>query len=142
MKRCARRGGTGTRSGSSWTAALTDPPKLCNAFAHLETLWAGIGDTLYGFRVYPIEPLLGIMEGRASMRRFDFDPEAAIRLCWRGVRPVNLPGPVRYFRREDGGVSHFHYVRDNALLAWMHARLLAEFLPRLPLLAWRRLRRR
>ena len=43
-----------------------------------------------------------------------------------------LPAPVRYFRREEGGVSHFHYLRDNALLAWMHLRLLLGLLLRLP----------
>jgi hypothetical protein len=45
---------------------------------------------------------------------------------------------VRYFRPEEGGVSHFNYVRDNLLLSWMHARLFTEFLLRLPWLAWRR----
>jgi hypothetical protein len=78
------------------------------------------------------------MDPRRSMRRFDFDPEAAVRLAWRGVRPVNVPAPVKYFSREEGGVSHFNYVRDNALLAWMHVRLLSEFVVRLPVLAWRR----
>jgi hypothetical protein len=33
-------------------------------------------------------------------------------------------------------------VRDNALLVWMHTRLVIEFLARLPLLVWRRVRLR
>jgi glycosyltransferase involved in cell wall biosynthesis len=112
--------------------------RVSNGWANLETLWSGIGDSLYGFRVYPIQPLLGVMEPRHWMRRFDFDVEAVVRLVWLGLRPINLPAPVRYFRPEEGGVSHFHYVRDNLLLSWMHARLFIEFLLRLPWLAWRR----
>ena len=108
--------------------------KISNGFANLETLWGGIGDSLFGFRVYPIAPLRDIMERSRWMRRFDFDPEAAVRLCWRGVAPINLAAPVKYLRPEDGGVSHFNYVRDNALLTWMHLRLLAGFVLRLPLL--------
>jgi glycosyltransferase involved in cell wall biosynthesis len=115
--------------------------KVSNGWADLETLWAGIGDSLYGFRVYPIAPLIRIMARRRWMRRFDFDPEAVVRLCWAGVRPVNLPAPVRYFRPEEGGVSHFNYLRDNALLTGMHARLFLGFLVRLPWLAARRLTR-
>ena len=114
--------------------------KLSNGWAHLETLWAGIGDSLYGFRVYPIAPLVRIMRNQRFMRRFDFDPEAVVRLCWAGVAPINLDAPVRYFRNEDGGVSHFNYLRDNALLTWMHARLLLGFLLRLPRLILRKLR--
>jgi len=113
--------------------------KLSNMWANLETLWMGIGDSLYGFRVYPIEPLRQVMRGQRWMRRFDFDPEAAVRLCWRGVRPINLPSPVKYLTAEEGGVSHFNYLRDNILLTWMHARLLLGFLLRLPLLIGRRL---
>lgn len=114
--------------------------RLSNGWANLETLWMGIGDSLFGFRIYPIEPLLHVMRANRWMRRFDFDPEVAVRLCWRGVWPLNLPAPVKYLRAEEGGVSHFNYVRDNILLTWMHARLLLGFVLRLPLLLARRLR--
>jgi hypothetical protein len=113
--------------------------KVSNSWANLETLWMGIGDSLYGFRVYPIAPLIGIMHANRWMRRFDFDPEAVVRLCWAGVRPLNLDAPVRYFRADEGGVSHFRYLRDNTLLTWMHTRLFLGFLLRLPVLAWHRL---
>jgi glycosyltransferase involved in cell wall biosynthesis len=111
---------------------------VSNWWAGLETGWAGIGDSLFGFRVYPIAPLLEAMERTRWMRRFDFDPEAAVRLSWRGVRAVNLPAPVRYLSAAEGGVSHFRYLRDNALLTWMHTRLALGALLRLPRLLRRR----
>jgi glycosyltransferase involved in cell wall biosynthesis len=114
--------------------------RISNAWANLETLWAGIDDSLFGFRVYPIVDLRRVMEATRWMRRFDFDAEAAVKLSWSGVPAVNLPAPVRYFDRRDGGISHFRYVRDNALLTWMHARLMAGFTWRLPRLLARRLR--
>ena len=113
--------------------------KVSNGWANLETLWMGVGDSLYGFRVYPIAPLIQVMRGNRFMRRFDFDPEAVVRLCWAGVRPVNIDAPVRYLSAEEGGVSHFKYLRDNTLLTWMHTRLFLGFVVRLPLLIWRRL---
>ena len=113
--------------------------KVSNGWANLETLWMGIGDSLYGFRVYPIAPLCRVMHSNRFMRRFDFDPEAVVRLCWAGVIPINIDAPVRYFRADEGGVSHFRYLRDNTLLTWMHTRLFLGFLLRLPLLIWRRL---
>lgn len=112
--------------------------RVSNWWANLETLWAGIGDSLFGFRVYPIVPLCKVMHRQPWMRRFDFDPEAAVRLCWCGVQPVNLPAPVRYLSPEEGGISHFRYLRDNVLLTWMHTRLFAGFLLRLPMLILRR----
>jgi glycosyltransferase involved in cell wall biosynthesis len=114
--------------------------RISNFWANLETLWMGVDDSLFGFRVYPIAELRAVMEKNRWMRRFDFDPEAAVRLCWRGVAPLSKPAPVRYLRREEGGVSHFHYLRDNLLLTWMHTRLMLGFLPRLPLLLGYRLR--
>lgn len=112
--------------------------RLSNWCTNVQTLWAGIHDALFGFRVYPIAPLLQIMEHSHWMRRFDFDAEAVVRLSWRGVPVVNLPAPVRYFRPEEGGVSHFNYWRDNALLTSMFLRLMAGFLLRLPVLIARR----
>jgi len=111
--------------------------KISNWWANLETLWYGIGDSLFGLRVYPARPLLKIMSATRWMRRFDFDAEAVVRLAWAGVPARNIDAPVRYLNPDEGGVSHFRYVRDNALLAWMHTRLMLGFLARLPWLIWR-----
>lgn len=113
--------------------------KFSNVLTRLETL-CGIGDSLFGFRVYPLAALMATMESTRAMRRFDFDAEAVVRLSWRGIAAINLPAPVRYFRPLEGGVSHFRYGRDNLVLARMHLRLIAEFIARLPILTVRRFR--
>jgi glycosyltransferase involved in cell wall biosynthesis len=113
--------------------------KISNWWANLETLWWGIHDSLFGFRVYPIAPLLRLMRRSLWMRRFDFDVEAVVRLSWAGIPIRNLSAQVRYFTAAEGGVSHFNYWRDNVLLSSMHARLFAGFLIRLPFLLVRRL---
>ncbi|WP_353091800.1 glycosyltransferase family 2 protein [Methylibium sp.] len=115
--------------------------RVSNAWTDLETLGAGVADSLYGFRVYPIAALAAVMARQPWMRRFDFDTEAVVRLAWRGIKPINRDAPVKYLRPEEGGVSHFRYGRDNLLLTWMHTRLMLEFLLRLPVLLLRRVRR-
>jgi glycosyltransferase involved in cell wall biosynthesis len=115
--------------------------KISNWWANLETLGAGIHDSLFGFRVYPLAPLVRIMQSHRWMRRFDFDVEIVVRLSWSGVEASNLPAAVKYFRPEEGGVSHFNYLRDNVLLTSMHCRLFCGFLGRLPYLLARRARR-
>jgi glycosyltransferase involved in cell wall biosynthesis len=112
--------------------------KISNWWANLETLWQGIGDSLYGFRVYPIAPLIQEMSKTRWMRRFDFDVELVVRLCWAGLKPVNINAPVKYFSADEGGVSHFKYGRDNVLLTGMHIRLFLAFLLRLPVLLFRK----
>ena len=102
--------------------------KLSIGLVHFELGGRGVADPLFGFRVYPLAPLLAELGPRRGGRRYDFDTEAAVRLCWAGVPPLNLAAPVRYFSRTEGGVSHFHYVRDNATLVWMHTRLISELL--------------
>jgi glycosyltransferase involved in cell wall biosynthesis len=108
--------------------------KISVALVHAALLGRGIDDPLFGFRIYPIAPLLEELGARETGRRYDFDTEAAVRLCWRGVRPLNIPAPVRYFSKAEGGVSHFHYVRDNLTLAGMHSRLIGGMLLRVPTL--------
>jgi glycosyltransferase involved in cell wall biosynthesis len=113
--------------------------RVSNFWANLETGFAGIGDSLYGFRVYPIADAVSVMQKSRWMRRFDFDPELSVRLVWRGLRPLNLDAPVKYLSESEGGVSHFQYGRDNVLLTGMHLRLFAEAVVRAPALLWRRL---
>lgn len=112
-----------------------------NFFARLETLGLGAKDSLFGFRLYPIAPALRVLESTRSGRRFDFDTVMAIRLAWAGVPVIDVPVPVLYPPPAEGGVTHFRYVRDNLLLARVHARLCLEMLPRIPRLV-RMLRRR
>ena len=100
--------------------------KLSVGLVRLEMLGRAIADPLFGFRVYPLAPLLAELGPRRGGRRYDFDTEAAVRMGWAGVPPVNMLAPVRYFSRAEGGVSHFHYWRDNATLVWMHLRLIVE----------------
>jgi len=103
--------------------------RISNVLARWET-GQPIGDALFGFRVYPAGGLLAVMQGSRHMRRYDFDTEAVVRLCWRGVKVINRDVPVRYFSSVEGGVSHFRYGRDNLRLAAMHLRLLAAVLLR------------
>lgn len=122
-----------------------DAPKLRvygrlggNTFAEIETLWGGIRDSLFGFRVYPVKETLKIMERIRTGRGFDFDTEIAVRLYWEGLKPINVPVPVAYPPKKLGGVSHFRYFRDNWLLVRRHIALLVQMVPRVPqLLFWR-----
>ena len=114
--------------------------KVSNSCAALETLGWGLGDSLFGMRVYPIPALLAAFASTSWARRFDFDPEIAVRLAWAGVPIAVLPTPVRYLTASEGGVSQFRYFRDNMLLTWMHIRLGCGFLLRLPILLWRRIK--
>ena len=102
--------------------------KLSVGMVRLELLGRGVDDPLFGFRIYPLGPLLDVLGPRRGGRRYDFDTEAAVRLVWAGVPPTNLAAPVKYFSRAEGGVSHFHYLRDNVTLVGMHLRLILELL--------------
>jgi glycosyltransferase involved in cell wall biosynthesis len=83
---------------SSAPALRVKGRQISNWWANLETLWAGIGMTpSTAFACIRSTPLIAVMRRQLWMRRFDFDVEAVVRLCWRGVRPINLPAPVRYF---------------------------------------------
>ena len=109
-----------------------------NSFARLETLGRGPQDSLFGFRLYPVELALAVMEQTRWGRRFDFDTVLAVRLSWAGLPCINIPVPVTYPPRAEGGVTHFRYLRDNLLLVAAHARLLLEWPLRLPGLLRRR----
>lgn len=96
--------------------------KVGNFFTWIETAGA-VRDSLFGFRVYPLDPAVRVLSRTRHGRRFDFDTELAVRLVWAGVPAINHPAPVFYPPRAGGGVSHFGYFRDNFLLARTHTRL-------------------
>lgn len=109
---------------------------LTHVWVWINSLSLAVKDSMCGFRVYPLAPVLDIIEHARLGRRMDFDPEIAVRLVWRGVEVVNLPTKVSYPK---DGVSHFDVLWDNVRISGMHARLFFGMLVRLPVLLWRKL---
>ncbi len=106
-------------------------------FVHLECGGRAIADPMCGFRVYPVGASLA---AGAHGNAMDFDIEIAVRMVWLGVPVINLPTRVRYLQAGEGGVSHFRMFRDNALISWVHTRLVTlRILRGLGLVARRRL---
>ena len=97
--------------------------KLTHLMIALEAGTTGLPDAMCGFRLYPVKPILklGSMSSRMS-----FDPEVMIRAHWAGIPIKTITTKVRYLSAEEGGVSHFKMVHDNALHVWTHSRLLLQ----------------
>lgn len=109
---------------------------LTHALVWLETLSFDIPDSLCGFRVYPLEPVMRLVAAEHIGARMDFDVEIIVRLHWRGV-PLRWIGTRVVYPRD--GISHFRLVRDNAHMVLLQLRLLAGMLLRLPRLIGRKL---
>lgn len=110
---------------------------LTHVWVWINTLSFAIRDSMCGFRVYPLAPVLKLIDEETVGQRMDFDPEIVVRLHWRGVGIENLATPVRY---PTDGISHFDVWRDNVRISRMHTRLFFGMLRRLPRIAWRALR--
>ncbi len=93
---------------------------ITHVWVWIETLSFTIRDSMCGFRVYPLEPVLQLAERVRLGRRMDFDPEILVRLHWEGLSILPLSTKVVY---PVGGQSHFRLWRDNGLISWMHTRL-------------------
>jgi glycosyltransferase involved in cell wall biosynthesis len=104
----------------------------------INSLSLEIRDSMCGFRVYPLAPVVRLFDEARLGRRMDFDPEVLVRLHWRGTRIVNVPTRVTY---PQDGLSHFRLGLDNWLITRMHTRLAFGMLLRSPRLLWRKVAR-
>ncbi len=110
---------------------------LTHVWIWINTLSFAIRDSMCGFRVYPVAPVVALAARCRMGRRMNFDPEVLVRLHWDGVVVVNTPTRVTY---PSDGVSHFLAFRDNALITRMHTLLFFGMLVRLPRLLARKWR--
>jgi glycosyltransferase involved in cell wall biosynthesis len=106
---------------------------VTHVWVWINTLSFDIRDSMCGFRIYPLAPVVELL-AQPIGQRMDFDCEVLVRLHWRGVPIVNLPTRVTYPR---DGISHFRGWLDNWLISRMHARLFFGMLWRAPRLLWR-----
>jgi len=88
-----------------------------------------IKDSMCGFRVYPLESTIKVLNSAKFQPRMGFDSEILVRLKWENTQFINVPTPVVY---PEQGISHFHVWRDNLGLSKAHARLFMGMLIRLP----------
>ncbi len=110
---------------------------LTHIWVWINTLSFAIRDSMCGFRVYPLKPVLQLLARERIGMRMNFDTDVLVRLCWAGVPIVNLPTRVSY---PTDGVSHFKAFHDNVLITRMHTVLFFGMLRRLPLLLSRKWR--
>jgi glycosyltransferase involved in cell wall biosynthesis len=102
---------------------------LTHIWVWINTLSFTIEDALCGYRVYPLDACMRLIENTRLGNRMDFDVEILIRAYWQGVEILSLPTRVSY---PEDGLSHFRPWLDNALLSWMQARMFFGMLCRLP----------
>jgi glycosyltransferase involved in cell wall biosynthesis len=107
---------------------------LTHVWVWINTLSFAIRDSMCGFRVYPVAPVLALDQRRKLGLRMNFDIEILVRLYWSGARVINLPTRVGY---PSDGISHFKAWTDNVLITRMHVTLFFGMLPRIPSLLLR-----
>jgi polyprenyl-phospho-N-acetylgalactosaminyl synthase len=111
--------------------------KLTNFWVGVETLSLSSLDTMCGFRIYPLSPVLAILGSYRPGLRMNFDIEILVRSKWEGIEVRKIPSRVSY---PSDGLSHFRPVADNVLISLAHVRLVLGMLTRLPRLIARKLR--
>jgi glycosyltransferase involved in cell wall biosynthesis len=109
---------------------------LTHVWVWIETLSFSIRDSMCGFRVYPLNETVRLVESTNIGRRMDFDTEILVRLNWRGVKILSIPTKVIY---PSDGQSRFRLWHDNALITAMHVRLVFGMLVRAPRILYRRI---
>ena len=112
---------------------------ITKSFNYLETLSFEVRDALCGFRLYPLATIVPIIDNSRLGERMTFDPELLVRAVWAGIGLHYVPVNVIY---PEDGRSHFHYLRDNIQISWMHTCLLLGMLVRLPMLLKRKIQNR
>ncbi len=101
----------------------------------VETLSFDIKDSMCGFRVYPLDPIISLLKDTTLGQRMDFDTEILVRLYWRGVPTHFIKTRIVY---PLDGISHFNNLTDNLRITKLHTRLFFGMLKRLPCLIGRR----
>lgn len=102
---------------------------LTHVWVWIHTLSLSIRDSMCGFRVYPLAPVVQLFDQVKLGTRMDFDIEVLVHLHWRGQPMQWLPVKVVY---PEDGLSNFRAVADNVLITKMHTQLFFGMLRRAP----------
>jgi glycosyltransferase, group 2 family len=101
--------------------------KITDFWNAVNTLSFDLLDGMCGFRLYPLETAIEVINEEKIGDRMDFDTEILVRMHWRKIPMIWINTQVKY---KSGGVSHFRGLADNWLISKMHARLFIGMLKR------------
>lgn len=110
---------------------------LTHVWVYINTLSLQIRDAMCGYRVYPVEACVKLIDSVTLEERMAFDVEILVRLYWQGLTMLSIPTRVGY---PQDGISHFRGWEDNRRISLTHARLFFGMLARLPALLARHFR--
>lgn len=102
---------------------------LTHVWVWVETLSLQIKDSMCGYRVYPLDSTISVIDEEGVGQRMDFDTEIMVRLFWRGVPTIMTPVKVTY---PENNTSNFDLWGDNWRITKMHTKLVLTMLFRLP----------
>ena len=118
-------------------ASRVNGRKFANGWIHIVTLSNDIKDSMIGFRVYPVEPVMNLLQKKRKLPdRMGFDIAILVHLHWSGI-PVRSES-VKVFYPADG-ISNFNYIRDNLGISGTYTILFFGMLLRLPKLLMRKI---
>lgn len=117
-----------------------DAPRARLYGRRLTNFWASvhtgrqIHDAMCGFRIYPLAPVIRVLERYRIGDRMEFDIAILVALAWEGTAFAWIRTPVVY---APDGVSHFMPFQDNLRISLMHARMFFGRLGQLARACWR-----
>lgn len=103
--------------------------KITNFWVMLETLSSDIKDAMCGYRAYPLQKTLQIIQQYHVGKRMNFDIEIIVRWHWEWEKHniISIHTKVIY---PPAGVSNFRLWQDNLAISWLHTRLFFDMLKR------------
>ena len=111
--------------------------KFANFWIHLVTLSCDIKDAMIGFRIYPVDSFVKILNRTLYIDgRMGFDIEILVRLFWKGIKIISEPVKVFY---PQNGISNYRYFHDTVRVSLTYARLCIGMIIRIPLLLKRKI---
>lgn len=92
--------------------------RITDFWVCINTLSRAIQDSMCGYRLYPLQATIALLERYKVGRRMDFDTDIIVRLYWAGVSIEHVTIDVCY----DSVPSHFQLLRDNLRITRMHTK--------------------
>lgn len=110
--------------------------KITDVWVWINTLSLTIKDSMCGYRLYPLARTIEVLNKYSIGKRMSFDTDILVKMVWSGCDVVHIPTKVIY---ADSIPSHFHVIKDNVRISWMHTQHFFGMLLRMPVLLCRKL---